>query len=459
MIFLCASIILSAQNNYYWSAGKKHFLKENSTVMIVRFTEKESFKNIKQKLEGDQIIRHISRMGEGLGKVFSREGTVLSVQELMLYEEFVNAMPSYQLGNLPFYLTGEILLQPKADISIERILKLIDNRAEITRHTKYNTFVLETDDWIKILNYSNKIYESGLAEYCHPNFIAPVELSQTDPLYQYQYYLNNTGQYGGTVGIDINAPEAWNITTGLCNVKVAVIDDGVENHDDFDGRVLQGFTPKFSEDNPDTHGAPNANDPRETDYPGDKEFFGHGVCCTGIIAASHNNGKGIRGVAPAVGIIPVNLWNDWVIEPEPDYEEFDSIVRFNETALDFAMAIDFAWDSAQADVISNSWTYRGNPSGWSDSDEIIYAIGRARNQGRGGLGTIVVFSSGNDKYLQDVRFPADVDGVITVGAIDNNGNIHDYSCRGPEMDLVCPSGKLFPYGNVHTTDRMGIKGY
>ena len=57
-----------------------------------------------------------------------------------------------------------------------------------------------------------------------------------------QYYLNNTGQFGGTANIDINAPEAWDITRG-CNVRIAVIDDGVEAHNDLAGRVLAGFTP------------------------------------------------------------------------------------------------------------------------------------------------------------------------------------------------------------------------
>ncbi|WP_373733829.1 hypothetical protein [Bacteroides heparinolyticus] len=52
---------------------------------------------------------------------------------------------------------------------------------------------------------------------------------QTDPLYPRQYYLNNTGQFGGTDNIDINAPETWNITTGNTSVRVAVIEAAVEH--------------------------------------------------------------------------------------------------------------------------------------------------------------------------------------------------------------------------------------
>ncbi|MCD6596340.1 MAG: hypothetical protein J7L04_01555 [Bacteroidales bacterium] len=94
-------------------------------------------------------------------------------------------MPAYKFGNLPFYLTGEILLQPKPGVPIEKILKFIDNKAKVEQKTEYNTFVLETPYWNKLLEFSNRIYESGLVNYCHPNFIAPIEKT-TDPLYSEQ---------------------------------------------------------------------------------------------------------------------------------------------------------------------------------------------------------------------------------------------------------------------------------
>ncbi|MFW5761594.1 MAG: S8 family peptidase [Cyclobacteriaceae bacterium] len=111
-------------------------------------------------------------------------------------------------------------------------------------------------------------------------------------------------------------------------------------------------------------------------------------------------------------------------------------------------------------MLSNSWT-SANPN--FTSGQIIQAINNARTQGRGGLGSIVVFSSGNFHPrpgftgFNGVAFPANVNGVITVGAIDRNGNIHNYSSRGTEMDLVAPSGGV--PGDVVTTDRMGDLGY
>ena len=40
--------------------------------------------------------------------------------------------------------------------------------------------------------------------------------------------LHNTGQTGGTSDIDIDAPEAWDMTTGSSGLIVAVIDTGIE---------------------------------------------------------------------------------------------------------------------------------------------------------------------------------------------------------------------------------------
>ena len=55
-----------------------------------------------------------------------------------------------------------------------------------------------------------------------------------DEFYPLQWHLNNTGQSGGISGYDINTELAWDITTGSEEIIVAVIDDGVEEHEDFE---------------------------------------------------------------------------------------------------------------------------------------------------------------------------------------------------------------------------------
>ena len=53
-----------------------------------------------------------------------------------------------------------------------------------------------------------------------------------------QWSFHNTGQTGGTPGADINAPAAWDISTGSNSVVVAVIDTGVlYTHSDLSANI------------------------------------------------------------------------------------------------------------------------------------------------------------------------------------------------------------------------------
>jgi serine protease len=338
--------------------------------------------------------------------------------------------------------TGDILLQPKKGISISTILHFVQGKAALTTQTEYNTFVLKIKDIAQTLSVANKIYESGLVDWCHPDFLAEIIKLQNDPLYAQQYYLNNTGQLNGVAGIDINAPEAWAISRGINNVRVAVIDDGVEAHEDLAGRVLPGFTPR----NPNGFGAPIANPPGT--------LVGHGQACAGIIGATIDNTLGVAGIAPCTQIVPINIFSDWFINAQ-------GRVSYRETAQDLAAGINWAWNNGQADILSNSWGY-GTTNGGDipNFDAIVQAINNARTQGRGGRGSIVIFASGNSAQLfQGVTFPANVAGVITVGAVNNRGDLWNYSSRGAEMDLVAPSGDVNFNGDLRTTDRMNANGY
>ena len=73
-----------------------------------------------------------------------------------------------------------------------------------------------------------------------PNYLVSTTATPNDPQYSKLYGLNNTGQTGGNADADIDAPEAWNVTTGSPNVTVAVIDTGVDfSHPDLAAAVGQ----------------------------------------------------------------------------------------------------------------------------------------------------------------------------------------------------------------------------
>tara|TARA_R110000744_G_scaffold326979_1_gene432705 strand:+ start:5373 stop:7088 length:1716 start_codon:yes stop_codon:yes gene_type:complete len=399
--------------DYYWSNNKKIPLIKNETKVLVKALsgdETESY------FQGNSAVGSIERIN--INSILITAKRV----KMALDSQGPNFTWSYLSENGKEIIpTGELLLKPKKGVGFKEISQFSGNQISLVKE-KYNTYRVFVEDYSKLLDLANRLYESGLVEYCHPNFIMEIKKFQNDPLYPDQYYLNNTGQFGGTAGIDINAPQAWAITTGLTDVRVAVIDDGVENHVDINGRVVLGFSPL----NATGFGAPVVGS-------------NHGQACAGIVGATQNNNEGISGVAPCVDIVPINIFIG------------------GESTADLADAIDWAWDEGEVDVLSNSW---GFDAQGTYHDNIAQAIGRARTQGRDGRGAIVVFSSGNENLsFTGVTFPGNVSGVLTVGAIDNDGNIQNYSSRGTGLDLVAPSGDAGNAGDVVTTDRLGAPGY
>ncbi len=109
-----------------------------------------------------------------------------------------------------------------------------------------------------------------------------------------------------------------------------------------------------------------------------------------------------------------------------------------------------------AHVLSNSWGHNALVSSYIDG-----AITNAINNGRNGLGCIVVFSTGNDNGA--VLYPANSNpNILAVGAISECGQRKSLtSCDGESwgsnfgttLDVVAP-GVLIP-----TTDRTGTNGY
>ncbi|HTM10955.1 MAG TPA: peptidase S8, partial [Verrucomicrobiae bacterium] len=69
--------------------------------------------------------------------------------------------------------------------------------------------------------------------YAEPNYRLELHAVPSDPSFNSQWHLQNTGQFDGTPGADIKAVPAWDITTGSDEVVVAIIDTGVDyrHHD------------------------------------------------------------------------------------------------------------------------------------------------------------------------------------------------------------------------------------
>lgn len=122
----------------------------------------------------------------------------------------------------------------------------------------------------------------------------PVSISGGDPLFGYQWSLDNGGSLlwfsGAVADADIDAPEAWTRSNGT-GATVAVVDTGVRaDHPDLAGAVGEGWD--YWDDDAD---------------PSDEH--GHGTHVAGIIAARAGNDAGVVGIAPNSTVMPLRVLN------------------------------------------------------------------------------------------------------------------------------------------------------
>jgi serine protease len=139
-------------------------------------------------------------------------------------------------------------------------------------------------------------------EYAEPDRRMFPMLVPNDPQYVNQWhYKESTTEVGGA-----NLPGAWDITTGVASVVVAVIDTGIRPHADLVGRTVPGY------DFISNLAVANDGDLRDAgpSDPGDwvianecgpgspaRNSSWHGTHVAGTIGAATNNGVGVAGVA------------------------------------------------------------------------------------------------------------------------------------------------------------------
>lgn len=350
----------------------------------------------------------------------------------------------------------EYLVSFKKDVSGDEIKEIIDK--------KLNSTIIESlyyvldgkgfelklrDSSQNVIDICNLCVEEGLCNWAHPNFTRK-NYSNSIPQDQFsslQWYLKNTTQNGGSFGADINIDKVFDITKGSENITVAVIDDGFDfDHEEFTapGKIQKRFN--LVDGNDDTRILKPGSDLNTVQNLISMNTFSHGTSVGGLIAASEN-GIGIVGVCPKCMLMPIKI----AIDVSKGTNGVSYFTVQDKTAAD---AIAKA-TSEGADIINNSW---GAPG--TISDVVRLAIDFAQSNGRGGKGSIVVFSTGNGLKTScttsSVYAPANYPPVIAVGATDKNDKVTCYSSTGPEVDLVAPGGD--PQGDIVTTDLMGIAG-
>src|SRR6266550_3872427 len=135
-----------------------------------------------------------------------------------------------------------------------------------------------------VLDVANKLAERPEVRFAEPDiiFTGQGDLIPNDPGFTNLWGMQNTAQFGGTLGLDMKGPQAWDITTGSSNIIVVILDVGVQtNHPDINQIPGTNFTSDASFDG----GPVNACD-------------NHGTAVAGCVSAAINNSLGTVGIAP-----------------------------------------------------------------------------------------------------------------------------------------------------------------
>lgn len=452
-----------AQSEYYWCKGEKIYLTPDKSTMSVFFEvpqvlEGMNSRNVSTIIADRASDRSPARWAVLNTSTFETEGMASSpaavVRALGMEPSVIQ---SAEFGRITHkqdlvWLTHNIAYRVNSNFDQQLFSEILSDyptaRLETTGGGLPYVAVQNIDN---VLSVANAMYESGMFHYAEPSFRQKGNSNSQhgeadlagcnpgDPIFSEQMVLDNDGPTSAISswtypfwapnvnGMDVNATDAWCVTTGNSSTVVAIFDEGLEAHKDLEdgsgsSRVLPGYNtdPAYA-----TSGAPVGFD------------HNHGMGVAGIVGASHD-GVGVVGLAPEVQMLPVHAMQ----------KIFDDLQR--------ADGIMWAYKNG-ADILINAWTYN---SCTHYSSAIEDAVDSALTYGRGGLGTFVIFSSGHVETgnTNCMQFPANLTQAFTAGAVGTDQGIPDYAPVGVELDVVGVSSTDSSYAFVATLDRM-VGGY
>ena len=201
-----------------------------------------------------------------------------------------------------------------------------------------------------------------------------------DPLWSSSWSLTRT-----------NVPAAWNLTPGVAETVVAVLDTGVDlAHPDLQGAVVPGYDAVNRDDDP-------------------TDDHGHGTMVAGVVAARANNALGGAGVCAGCSVMPVKVIAG----------------NGSGTAADIADGIRWATEHG-ADIVNMSFALSG------PDDGVAQAIAFAQSRG------VVVVAAAGNAGVADVAYPAGYPGVVSVAGTDSADARYGWSNYGGWVRLAAP---------------------
>ncbi|HEX6130514.1 MAG TPA: S8 family serine peptidase, partial [Actinomycetota bacterium] len=251
--------------------------------------------------------------------------------------------------------------------------------------------------------------------------------------------LRNFGQtvgwLPGTPDADVDAPEAWQVSTGA-GVVVAVVDTGVDlSHPDLAANLWTN-PGEVAGNGRDDDGNGYVDDVHGWDFAQDDavplDGHGHGTHVAGTVAAVAGNGVGVAGVAPQSRVMALRMMG----------------ADGSGTVADAVEALLYAAENG-ADVSNNSWGDAENSQAVADA--VAFADAE---------GVLVVAAAGNSSSDNDAtpHYPSGVEApnVLSVAATDNRDGLAWFSNVGARtVDLGAPGAAIlstWPGGGYQALD-------
>jgi len=329
----------------------------------------------------------------------------------------------------PLVALAAVLLMPHELMAEEYIVKLRDNPGKydlerISRRTNNFYKISGVEEGLNLIKVEAYLVDHTddpvhmLKDYFDAEYVVPnIQLHAfmaSDPRRAEQWALDM-----------IHAEQAWVVSLGSQTVVVAVIDTGINNHEDLKANIWanSGETANngIDDDNNgyiddvigwDFHG--KDNNPDDETGP---QNPGHGTHCSGIIGAVCGNELGICGISPQVSLMPLRF-----LGKDGSGDLFASI-----------QAIEYAVKNG-AHVISASW---GATIPESNAQPIIEAIKKAEEKG-----VIFVAAAANDGKSNDHSsvYPANAQTphMISVAASNSSDQKPAWSNYGRKVDIAAP---------------------
>ena len=291
------------------------------------------------------------------------------------------------------------------------------------------------------LDVSHHFLELSNTLYAEPNFTREMRATTpNDPVYPLQWNMNNTGQlipdstfpllngYSGFADADVDAPEAWDITTGSPNTVVAILDSGYNR---FEANMQANYwvNPRETYNGKDDDGNGVIDDYNGYDAamrdgdPQDDAVSEHGMEVASIVAAPGNDGIGMTGISWHSKLMFVKIEDDTgTITTGGVVGGIQYVTKMKQTY--------------GINIVAANMSFGGPTYSFSEADALRV------------LGTkdvLIVAAAANQGYNHDVLFDSptgyDVDQIIAVTA----SNAYD------EMNVLpyIPGGQPdFGYGAV-----------